>query len=135
MSKSSGEFLTVSLLESKGYNPLAYRLFCLQSHYKKQIVFSYDALGQAQNLYDKLVNKVNNLNSGDLQIDMDNISKYQTMFKESLENNLNTSNALTTLYDVLKSNLNDAEKLYLVKDFDKVLSLERRFKEKTMMKL
>ena len=123
MSKSSGEFLTVSLLESKGYNPLAYRLFCLQTHYKKQLTFTYDALDQAQNLYDKLVNKVGTLNKENSEVNNDNVSKYQNEFKEALENNLNTSNALTILFDVLKSDLNDAEKLYLVNDFDKVLSL------------
>jgi len=123
MSKSSGEFLTVSLLESKGYNPLAYRLFCLQTHYKKQLTFTYDALDQAQNLYDKLVNKVGTLNKENSEVNNDNVSKYQNEFKDALENNLNTSNALTILFDVLKSDLNDAEKLYLVNDFDKVLSL------------
>ena len=40
MSKSKGEFLTVSLLEEKGFDPLTYRFFCLQSHYRKVIVFS-----------------------------------------------------------------------------------------------
>ena len=44
MSKSKGEFLTVSLLEEKGYDPICYRLFCLQSHYRKQLLFSYDIL-------------------------------------------------------------------------------------------
>ncbi len=130
MSKSSGEFLTVSLLESKGYNPLAYRLLCLQTHYKKQLTFSYAALDQAQNLYDKLVNKVNGLNPNNLNIDENKVNKFKNDFKESLENNLNTSNSLTTLFEVLKSDLNDAEKLYLVKDFDKVLSLNL-VKEKT----
>ena len=42
MSKSKGGFLTVSLLEEKGYNPLVYRMFCLQSHYRKPLTFSYD---------------------------------------------------------------------------------------------
>ena len=44
MSKSKGGFLTVSLLEEKGYNPLVYRMFCLQSHYRKPLTFSYDNL-------------------------------------------------------------------------------------------
>ena len=124
MSKSKGEFLTVSLLIDKGYNPLAYRLLCLQSHYKKQLVFTYDALEQTQNTYNKLVNRISNLNPANLDVNMDNVKPYIDSFKDALDNNLNTSNALTVLYDVLKSNLNDAEKEYLVKDFDKVLSLD-----------
>ena len=124
MSKSNGEFLTVSLLEEKGYNPLSYRLLCLQSHFKKQLVFTFDALIQTENTYNKLLNRVKGLNAANLDVNKDNIIKYQNDFKEALENNLNTSNALTVLYDVLKSDLNDAEKLYLVKDFDQVLSLD-----------
>ena len=44
MSKSKGEFLTVSLLEEKGYDPLVYRFFCLQSHYRKGLVFSWEKM-------------------------------------------------------------------------------------------
>ena len=58
MSKSKGEFLTVSLLEEKGYDPMAYRFFCLQSHYRKPLVFSYDALDQASGTYKKLKNRI-----------------------------------------------------------------------------
>ena len=58
MSKSKGEFLTVSLLEEKGYRPLAYRYFCLQSHYRKALVFSYENLDNAEQAYEKLVARV-----------------------------------------------------------------------------
>ena len=47
MSKSKGEFLTVSLLEEKGYDPMAYRLFCLQSHYRRNLVFNWENLDNA----------------------------------------------------------------------------------------
>lgn len=58
MSKSKGDFLTVSLLESKGYDPLAYRMFCLQSHYRKPLVFSYDNLDNVESAYEKLVKRL-----------------------------------------------------------------------------
>ena len=124
MSKSKGEFLTVSLLENKGYNPLAYRLFCLQSHYHKQLVFTYESLDSAQNAYNKLINKIKNITKDDSKVDDDKVREYREKFKQELENDLNTSNALTILYDVLKSNLNNSTKLYLIQDFDKVLSLD-----------
>ena len=54
MSKSKGEFLTVSLLIEKGYNPIAYRFMCLQSHYRKQLQFSYESLDIATQSYNKL---------------------------------------------------------------------------------
>ena len=124
MSKSKGEFLTVSLLESKGYNPLTYRLLCLQSHYHKQLVFTYESLEQAVNIYNKLVQKIKNIKKDDSSVSEEQIKEYKNKFKSELENDLNTSNALTVLYDVLKSDLNNNTKLYLIEDFDKVLSLD-----------
>ena len=124
MSKSKGEFLTVSLLESKGYNPLAYRLMCLGSHYHKQLVFTYDSLDSVVNAYNKLLNKIKNIKKDDSVVDYEEVKNYQDKFKKELENDLNTANALTVLYDVLKSDLNNNTKLYLIEDFDKVLSLD-----------
>ena len=123
MSKSKGEFLTVSLLESKGYNPLAYRLLCLQSHYRKQLLFTYDALDNATNAYNKLLSKIQSLKENNIG-EIKDTEKYNDKFKEALKDDLNTSVALTILYDVLKSELNNASKLYLVGEFDKVLSLD-----------
>ena len=124
MSKSSGEFLTVSNLMKKGYNPLAYRLFCLQSHYKNQLVFTYDSLDIAQNSYNKLVSKINSLKQDKTMIDKEVYEKYDSMFKDALSDNLNTSNAITVLYDVLKADTNNSTKLALIESFDKVLSLD-----------
>lgn len=130
MSKSNGEFLTLSLLEEKGYSPLIYRFMCLNSHYRKVLVFSYDALDNTKNAYQKLLSKVKNIKdnvSG--EIDNSQFLKYQMQFKKALEDDLNTSLAITTLYDVLKDEkLSNATKLSLIKDFDQVLSLSL-FKE------
>ena len=124
MSKSKGEFLTVSLLESKGYNPIAYRFFCLQSHYRNQLEFSYEALDSATVAYDKLKNRIKNLDSSG-ELNTEKIEYYKCKFKYSLEDDLNTSNALTCLFDLLKDNeLTNKSKLYLVEDFDTVLSLD-----------
>ena len=131
MSKSSGEFLTISTLENKGYNPLAYRLFCLQSHYRNQLVFSYDSLDIAQNSYNKLVSKINSLKQDKAMIDNEAFEKYNNLFKEALSDDLNTSNAITVLYDVLKSDTTNSTKLSLIESFDKVLSLNLIQKEET----
>lgn len=124
MSKSNGEFLTVDLLVDKGYNPLAYRLFCLQSHYKNQLVFTYDSLDIASNTYNKLLSKIKSIKKDDSVVEKESFDKYNDEFKSALADNLNTSNALTVLYDVLKSDLNNNTKLSLVESFDKVLSLD-----------
>ena len=131
MSKSKGEFLTVSLLESKGYNPLAYRFFCLQSHYRNQLVFSYEALDKANNTYNKLLNKIKNIKE-DGNIDNDMVKKYQDKFKDAISNDLNTSLMLTCLYDILKEDTTDNTKLEIIKDYDKVLSLNLLNNEKKL---
>lgn len=130
MSKSKGEFLTVSLLEEKGYSPLSYRYFCLNSHYRNQLTFSCDALDSAQNAYMKLKNRIKQLdktpNLSDKKLDY-----YQDKFKEAIGNDLNTSSMITLVYDVLKDDeLSDFTKLYLIDDFDKVLSLNLIEEEK-----
>lgn len=122
MSKSEGNFITVNDLIEKGYNPLIYKFYCLQSHYRKTLEFDFDKLDVCKNAYDKLISKIKNLNDS-YDVNIDNVIKYKDEFKKSLENDLNTSLAVTVLFDVLKSDLNDSEKLYLVKDFDQVLGL------------
>lgn len=123
MSKSKGEFLTVSLLEEKGYNPLVYRMFCLQSHYRKPLTFSYDSLDNTAKAYDKLVKRISSLKA-DGEIQQDKADELNGKFCEALDNDLNTSLGLTAVYDVLKSDINDATKLYLIKKFDEVLGLD-----------
>ena len=124
MSKSKGEFLTVSLLESKGYDPMVYRLFCLGSHYRKSLVFSYENLDNATVSYKKLVTKIGSLFSEkDGEIDKAVFAKYRADFCVALDNDLNTSLAITALYDVLKADTNAATKLALIAEYDKVLTL------------
>ena len=125
MSKSKGEFLTVSLLEEKGYDPLAYRLFCLQSHYRQNLVFSWENLDNAAGTYNKLVGRVAAIKPDETkQPDLENAKKYQEKFLKGLTNDLNTSLAITSVYDVLKAkDIDDVTKLYLIGDFDRVLSL------------
>ncbi len=122
MSKSDGEFLTLSFLEKEGFAPPAYRMFCLQSHYRKPLLFSIEALENTKTAYEKLVKKISSLNA-DGEIDLFAADEYRSRFECALADDLNTSQAITVLYDALKSNLNDATKLHLVKDFEKVLSL------------
>ena len=121
MSKSSGEFLTVSLLQEKGYDPLAYRLFCLQSHYRKVLVFSWENLDNAATAYSRLIARVAALDpaspaEGDL-------APYRAGFREAMDNDLNTSLGVTALYDVLKAPISDGAKLQLLGEFDQVLGL------------
>ncbi len=123
MSKSKGEILTLSLLEEKGYPPLVYRYFCLNSHYRNSLTFSYESLKGAKSAYDKLKRRIQLLSPiGEIQ--KDKFQDYIEAFKEALSNDLNTASALTILYDVLKDKMiTDATKYDLIKKFDTVLSL------------
>ena len=122
MSKSEGEFLTVSLLEQKGYDPLAYRFFCLQSHYRKSLVFTWENLDNAVLAYNKLIAKIANLKDEGV-VDETVRAEYRAKFMKEMDNDLNTAMAVTALYDVLKAGTNDASKLAVIADFDTVLSL------------
>ena len=123
MSKSNGAILTVSVLEEKGYDPLAFRFMCLNSHYRKQLVFSYDALEQAQNTLNKLRTRIANI-SKDGELDKDKFDEYNNRFKENISDDVNTANALTVLYDLLKDDtVNNTTKLELITNFDKVFDV------------
>ncbi len=124
MSKSKGEFLTVSLLEEKGYSPLVYRFFCMQSHYRKNLVFSWENLDNARNAYDKLAARIAALDvNGTDAIDEEAFKEGKKRFTDALDNDLNTSLAITALHDVFKLNANGNTKLALIKDFERVLGL------------
>jgi cysteinyl-tRNA synthetase len=122
MSKSSGEFLTVSLLESKGYDPLVYRFFCLQSHYRKALVFSYENLDNAAVAYQKLVTRIASVMKEDRgEVVESDFAALKEKFCAGMDNDLNTALGVTAVYDVLKAKTTPATKLLAIADFDRVL--------------
>ncbi|WP_392486278.1 cysteine--tRNA ligase [Haloimpatiens sp. FM7315] len=127
MSKSMGNFLTLNRLIEEGFDPLDYRYFCLQSKYRKQLVFSFENLEEARVSYKRLKERIYSINEkvkNEENINEISIKHYKDKFKKEISDDLNIANAFTVLYEVLKDNsLKEAEKIYLVNDFDKVLSL------------
>lgn len=124
MSKSKGDFLTVSLLIEKGYDPLSFRFMCLNSHYRKQLVFTYEALNQAEATLKKLRNKIDNI-SDEGELDEGEFSTYNDRFIKEISNDLNTANALSVMYELIKDEqVNGHTKLELIKKFDKVFSID-----------
>lgn len=123
MSKSKGEFLTIDLLKKKGYDPLSYRFMCLNASYRKVLTFSYEALDNAENAYFKLKNKIATL-SKEGTFNQQEFDSYDKRFKEFIEDDLNTANAITLLYDLLKSNVTNITKVKLIDAWDQVLSLD-----------
>lgn len=112
----------MSLLEDKGYDPLVYRLFCLQSHYRKPLEFSYDNMDNMTTAYNKLLKRIGEL-SDEGSVDEKNFDRYREKFEAALCNDINTASAITVIYDVLRADTNDKTKLELIKSFDYVLSL------------
>jgi cysteinyl-tRNA synthetase len=133
MSKSNGEFLTISNLEKRGFDPLVYRFYCLQSHYRNTLTFDFEKLEAAQNTYNKLVNKLDTLkaNYNEKDINQDTYDNYINKFKEALSNDLNTASTITLIHDLLKDNCSDSTKIALIKQFDTVLSLDLLNKKET----
>ena len=123
MSKSKGEFLTVSLLEERGFDPLVYRFFCMQSHYRKNLVFSWENLENARTAYNKVLSKVAALKDNGAAVDTAAFEAGKKKFCDALDNDLNTALAVTALYDVFKLKTNDETKLALIRDFERVLDL------------
>lgn len=128
MSKSKGEFLCVDTLIAKGYKPLAYRLFCLQSHYMKQLVFTYDSLDNAASAYDKLISRTASIKSAAANeadpADEAVVEEYRRRFISLVGNDLNTAMGIALLYEVIKADISSKTKLAVIEDFDKVLSLD-----------
>ena len=123
MSKSKGEFLTVSLLESKGFDPMAYRFFCLQSHYRKTLVFSWENMKNAQTAYSKLLAKIRTLLDSGETADEAKKAELIGAYRAAMDNDLNTAQAITVIYDILKADANAATKLACIAEIDEVLSL------------
>ena len=123
MSKSKGEFLILDLLKSKGYDPLAYRFFCLLSHYRKPLVFSYDALDNASTAYKKLRNRCASIKD-EGEFDAEAFAKAKAAFSEAVGNDINTSLAITAVYDALKLDVSGATKRAIIADYDTVLALD-----------
>jgi len=123
MSKSKGGFLTVSVLEEEGYNPLVYRMFCLQSHYRKPLVYKEEIMQQVADTYAKLKKRIAALDK-DGAVDADAVKEWHDKFVTEVGNDVNTSQGLTLLYDVLKADIDGATKRAIIADYDTVLSLD-----------
>ena len=123
MSKSAGGILTVSSLEAEGYNPLVYRMFCLQSHYRKPLVYKEEIMNQVADTYKKLKKRIAAIPE-EGAVDNDVVAAWHEKFVEEVGNDVNTSQGLTLLYDVLKADMNGATKRAIIGDYDYVLSLD-----------
>jgi len=119
MAKSEGNQINLKTLVEKNFSPLAYRYFLLMAHYRTPVNFSWEALEAAQNAYEKLKKFVSTGGSGG-SVD----EAYKAKFKEKLENDLNTAQALAIVWTLVKDKKVTIEnKIATILDFDRVLGL------------
>ncbi|PIR78168.1 MAG: cysteine--tRNA ligase [Candidatus Magasanikbacteria bacterium CG10_big_fil_rev_8_21_14_0_10_36_16] len=118
MSKSGDNSVTLDTITEKGLSPLAYRFFLLQTHYRKQLNFSWEALEATQSGLENLREKVLKLKNVDKKNDT---TKLKAEFLEKINDDLNTPSALALVFDSLKNEEIDYE---TVLQFDKILGLE-----------
>jgi cysteinyl-tRNA synthetase len=127
MSKSKEEFLRLPVLIEKGYSPMDYRYFLLMTHYRKKIKFSFENLDAARNGLNNIKDKISEVKklSGEKEIQSEKTAEYKNQFTESINDDLNVSEGLALLWEILKNeNLQPGEKIFLINDFDKVLGLK-----------
>ena len=125
MSKSSGEFLTLSVLKGKGYDPLDYRYFCLSGHYRSQLKFSYEALDHARAARKAIVEKVSLLKAEAAPAAEPSAEArgFMDAFDEAMENDLSAPQALSQFHMLLKCDMPAADKLAAIYHMDAVLGL------------
>jgi cysteinyl-tRNA synthetase len=125
MGKSEGNIVTLETLIEKGFNPLAYRYLCLNTHYMSKLNFSWPALEGAQNALNNLYERIRELDSSLKKItEKKSLANYQKNFLDLINDNLNTPKALALVWKIIKDKrLGKRDKKYLLSDFDKVLGL------------
>lgn len=120
MAKSGDNSITIATLTEKSINPLALRYLYLQSHYRSQISFSWDALSGSQTVLHKLQKIISSFpNDGTIS------ESYQTLFRDMVSDDLNTAGGLAIVWELLKNpGVSDADKRATILDFDQVLGLK-----------
>ena len=124
MSKSLGNCYRIEELKEKGFEPLAYRYFCLNSHYKSKLNFTFEALKSAQTALNRLREGIKQHANGEAKIDASEMESYKAQFNEAVSDDLNSPKALALLWEVVRKEVKSKDYLELIKDFDRVLGLD-----------
>ncbi len=124
MSKSSGEFVTLDFLLSKGYAAMDYRYFCLTAHYRSYLNFSWEGLDSARDSLRNLRRKTDHFIGRATTLASDNAKAWQNRFRQVIFDDLGFPQGLAVLNMMLKDlDLLEGEKAALIIDFDRLLGL------------
>ncbi|MGN0916788.1 MAG: cysteine--tRNA ligase [Candidatus Enterousia sp.] len=138
MSKSNGEFLTLSVLKNHGFDPMAYRYMLLLGHYQSQLAFSWEALESASNGYKNIVRRVADIlnDSTETTIDKDVYNNWHKRILDTVSDNLKTAEALVIVQQLMKdASVNSATKIALIEFIDRLLGLQFLSRAKQLQKL
>ena len=125
MSKSTGDFLRLQTLVDAGFHPLAYRMMCLQAHYRSELEFTWDNLAAAFTRLKRLVIARDALRARDDGAEKGDVEPYLAQLEEAVGDDLATPRALPVLDDLLADKrLSPATRLAALADFDAVLGLD-----------
>ena len=119
MAKSEGTSFSLSEIIEKGYNPLALRFFFMQAHYRSRQNFTWEALDGAQNGYKNLLNTLSSFGDKIGKVD----ENFKKSFSEKIADDFNISQGLAVLFEMLKSDISNENKLATALNFDEVLGL------------
>jgi cysteinyl-tRNA synthetase len=124
MAKSAGNFFILADIEASGFEALAYRLLCLQAHYRSKLNFTWNALDASQRALDGLRGRIAELKAmtGPAGF-LDGGASLREQFRDAVSDDLDTPRGIAILWEALKSNIPATEKLALALDFDQVLGL------------
>ena len=122
MSKSLGNTYTISQLEERGYQPLDFRYFCLNAHYRKKLNFTFDGMDAAKKSYERLLGALYEHKIGTEDIADDVLAGYKKEFEDAIDDDLNVPLALGVLWKMVKEP--KSKKIFaLALEMDKVLGL------------
>ena len=126
MSKSLGNTYTIAQLEEKGYSPLDFRFFCLNTHYRKKLNFTFDGLDAAKVSRERLMQALASHKASSAPTNPDTIAKYKQDFHAAIEDDINVPLALGILFTAIKEpKSKDIYELALYFDKEFGLSLDQ----------
>ncbi len=136
MAKSGENFITLSTLEERNFDPLVYRFFCLSAHYRSSLNFSFESLESAKKGFENLKNKILEIKKEKNKDNKKIKEKYKSEFLKLINNDLDMPKAVALLWDLTKEKeISGKSKLNLILDFDKVFGLNlKKIKEEKVPK-
>ena len=134
MSKSLGNVYTITQLEEKGIEPLAYKLFCYTAHYRTKLNFTFEGAMASQKALNRLRESYIKHKNGTNNVDESIIKEYKLKFLDAINDDLNMPLAMSIVWEIARNEKKANKLAELLLDFDKVLGLDLQNSEKYLKK-